>query len=166
MLIFIDNVEGNILGFDAAIELRSIEHQCHHIIGFDAVVALDGTTIDVDASGFGCSLDAIARSVVHKIDEKLVYAQKLLTFVGYNSIMLIEFAFSRSSGDFQRLLRRFRHFEFIEIKFFFKTHILRHIYRFQKGILDKLERLEHLEKLKHLEESERKLQLLRPTLVL
>ena len=29
-----------------------------------------------------------------------------------------------------------------------------------------LEKLEHLEKLKHLEESERKLQLLRPTLVL
>ena len=105
---------------------------------------------------------------MHKIDEKLVYAQKLLTFVGYNSIMLIKFTFSRSSGDFHRLLRRFRHFEIIEIKFFFKTHILRHIYRFQKGILERLELLERLkllEKLELLEESERKLQHPRPTLL-
>ena len=106
LVVFVNHIEGNVLRFDATVKFRAIEHQSHHVIRLNAVVALHGTPIDMDATSFGSRLDAIARGVVHEIDEKLIYTQELLSFVGNYSIVFIELTLSRSGSDFHLFVGR------------------------------------------------------------
>ena len=74
VLVFVDNVEWDILGLNLGLIGRVFEPYGDAVKWLDAVVALDGSVVDAYKSRLGSLLDAVARGVLQMEEEKLVHA--------------------------------------------------------------------------------------------
>ena len=90
IFIFIDDIEGDILGDDLEIIARTIHHDAYDIARFHLITRLDRASIHDDALSVGSLLNPIARSLLHPLDEKLIDAEQLLTLIGDKTEMLEE----------------------------------------------------------------------------
>ena len=88
-IIFIYNVEGNILGYDFAFVARAVHHHRNHVVGFYPIVRLYGLAVGEDTTRLGSLLDAVAGCPLHVVDQKFVDAQKLLPLVGHEAEMFV-----------------------------------------------------------------------------
>ena len=88
--VFVHHVERYVLCHDACVVARTVEHQCHHIIGAHLVVALHGALVYVYEACVGSFLYAVARRVGQLLAHELVNALRLLTRVGYKAEVLVE----------------------------------------------------------------------------
>ena len=90
-LIFIDNIEGQVLGNDLPIALGMIQDECDDVARLDLVVALDGLVVGPDATRLCCFLYAVAAGAGHVIHQELIDADGALTLVNFDTPMLVLF---------------------------------------------------------------------------
>lgn len=90
-VVFVDDVKGNVLGQNSAVEARAIELQRCNIAGLHPIAFFYGLPIDVDEACVGCGLDTSARSVGQMFHEELVHTQGFLPAIGYNAQVLVKF---------------------------------------------------------------------------
>ena len=89
-VVLVDHIEGDVLGDDLELVARTVHDDLHEVEGLDAIVGLDGAAVDKDASRVGGMLDARTRGMREEGGKILVDAQKLLTLVGGETIVLVE----------------------------------------------------------------------------
>ena len=89
LVVFINNVQGNVFGDDFPVALWTVKHKGDDITGLDLVVALYGVSVGADAAGFGSLLYAVAAGVGHVVHQELVHSGYVLTLVRHNAPMLV-----------------------------------------------------------------------------
>ena len=89
MAVFIDYVEGYILGDYLEFIARTVHDNLNHIERLDTVIAFHRFAVDKYAAGFSGLLHAVARRFLQPGDQKFVYPQQFLSFVGHEAEMLV-----------------------------------------------------------------------------
>ena len=90
-LIFIDNIEGQVLGNDFPIALGMIQDECDDVARLDLVVALDGLVVGPDATRLCCFLYAVAAGAGYVIHQELIDADGALPLIHFYAPMLMLF---------------------------------------------------------------------------
>ena len=91
-IILVHDIQRNILCHNLESVTRTIHDYLYNIQRFDAVIGLNGASIDPYTPGIGSHLYTIARGMLHAQHQKFVYAYQLLTLVSYKTEMLIHSA--------------------------------------------------------------------------
>lgn len=90
LVVFVNDVERNVLRLYGAIVARTIEEEGYNIERLYAVVAFLRAPIHVDEACTCGGLNAIARRVGKMEDKKLIHAQQLLSLVSDNAQVLVQ----------------------------------------------------------------------------
>jgi len=91
VLIFVNDVERNVLGNNAGVAGRVGHQHFNFISGFDPVIGLDGLAVNLNHTGLCRVLDAIARNLCDMANQKFVDAQRRLTGIGLKNILFEKF---------------------------------------------------------------------------
>ena len=91
IFVFVNDVQGNVLGQNLEPAALVGHDELHHIAGPYYVVGLDGLVIHQHIAGFDGLLHAAAGGVFLMGCDELVYAHRLLAFVGHQPEMLEHF---------------------------------------------------------------------------
>ena len=83
-------VKGNVLRLNGVVVAWTVHHQCHRIARSYFVVAFYGAVVDMDKTGFGSFLNAVAAGVLEMLEEEFIYAGRHLSTVGHDAEMLVE----------------------------------------------------------------------------
>ena len=89
LVVFVYNIQGNLLRYYFPIAFWAVEHQCDDVSGLNLVVALYGFAIGLDVSCLGCLLDAIAAGISEVIHQEFVHSHRILPTICHYSAMLI-----------------------------------------------------------------------------
>ena len=89
VVVFIDDVQRNVFGFDLHAAALVGHHKGDHIARPDLVVGLDDAVVHPHVFGLDGQLDAVAGSVGEVLGQKLVHAQRRLPAVGLQPEMLV-----------------------------------------------------------------------------
>ena len=92
LVVFIDDIQWNILRFNSRIIVWTVKHQRDDIARTNLIVTLDRCAVDLDESGIGSFLDAVARRVLHVFRHIFINAHRLLPTVYFHAQMLIQLA--------------------------------------------------------------------------
>ena len=97
LIIFIDDVKGNILWLDGGIIVRTVKHQRDDIARSHLVIALHRTAVIStsespypDIACIGSLLNTVSRSVLHVLGQEFINAQRLLSAIYFDTEMLEE----------------------------------------------------------------------------
>ena len=91
LVVFIDHVEGDVLGFNGCIVVRTVKHQRDDISRAHLIVALDGLSVDLYEAGVCRFLDAVARGVLNVFRHVFVNTHRHLSAVHFHAKVLIQF---------------------------------------------------------------------------
>ena len=91
LVVLINHVEGNILGFDGCIVVWPVEHQRDDIARAHLIVAFHRLAVDMYESGVGSFLNTVARRVLNVFRHVFVDAYRFLSAIDLHAQMLIEF---------------------------------------------------------------------------
>ena len=89
-VVFIDDVERNVLGLDGGIVARTVEHQRDDVARTNLVIAFHRSIVDMDEARIGSLLDAVARRMLHLFLHIFVDAQRSLSRIDYEAEMLVK----------------------------------------------------------------------------
>ena len=70
--------------------IRTVKHHSDHVTGLYFITAFYRGFITHDKTGIGSLLDAVAADARQMTNQKLVYTQQFLAFVGFNAVVLIK----------------------------------------------------------------------------
>ena len=90
LVILIDYLQRNILGFYLRIVVGTIQHQCHHIVRTHLVIALDGFAVHLYKTCVGSFLNAVAGTMGNVLRHIFVDAHRFLSTIYHHAQMLIE----------------------------------------------------------------------------
>ena len=89
-VVLVNYFKGNFLRLYAAFMARTVEHEGNDIAGAHLVVALHRAVIDMNETGVGCLLYAVATAVLQLLGHEAVYAQWHLTGIRHQTDVLVE----------------------------------------------------------------------------
>ena len=89
-IVFIDDVERNVLGLDGGVVARAVEHERDDVARAHLVVALHGALVHVDEARVGSLLDAVARGVLHFLLHVFVDAQRRLPRIDLEAEVFVQ----------------------------------------------------------------------------
>ena len=89
-VIFIDDVEGYVLGDYLPVSLRPVEHEGYDVPSLDLVVAFYGFAVGLDEACLGGLLYAVAAGVPEVVHEKAVDAHGILSAIGNDATMFVQ----------------------------------------------------------------------------
>ena len=90
LVVFVNDVERNILGLYRGVVVRAVHHQRHHVARTNLIIAFHRTVVHVHHSRVACLLYAVTRRVLQLLEHELVDADRCLTTVGLHAIVLVE----------------------------------------------------------------------------
>ena len=90
LVVLIDHIQRDVLGFDGGVIVRTVEHQRDNIAGTHLIVALDGTLVDVDKAGIGSLLDTVTGGVAQMLHHIFVHTQRHLSGIYLQADMFVE----------------------------------------------------------------------------
>ena len=92
-IVFIDNIQRNILCFYRIIMLRTVEHQGDNILWTHLIITLYWHIVHMNITSIGSLLNTVTTGMLHSFKEELIYANRLLTFIYNDTEMLIQLTF-------------------------------------------------------------------------